>query len=159
MKQYHIGLDSISSCVMGFMLSVTYLNTDLWEAVNVLTFSNHLLKRKLSQYDYSFNCVKTAHQVFRSLQTTDYDVMYQNNKEEVKNMDSLKKFEYLDAKAQKLMNELENVITQSLKESAKATERVDVSDMVNEIVIDNIMLRRMVYQANYLIIKSNSRRR
>lgn len=110
-KQFHKDLDPISSWVLGFMTSVTYMNADLWQTVNTLMFSNELLKAKLAEYDHSFHVVKNAHEIFRILQSTDYDILYKKYKSDVDGMGSLEKFKYLTEKAEAQINDLEDVVT------------------------------------------------
>jgi hypothetical protein len=47
---------------------------------------------------------------------------------------------------------MEDHITQNYYESTGKGEELKLNDMINEMVLDNIMLRKLLYQANEKLI-------
>lgn len=150
-RQFHIDMDATSSCVLGYMTSITYMNADLWETTNLLTMSNALLMKKLSGYDQVYVSIKESYEIFGELQKTDYDVLYRKYSHGIQQMSSKDKFEYLELKANERFNSLENMITKNCKDEDTSTS-ASYSDMVSEMVLDNIMLRKLLYNASKKIM-------
>lgn len=150
-RQFHVDMDATSSCVLGFMTSITYMNADLWETTNLLTMSNHLLMRKLNEYDQIYVSIKESYEIFGELQKTDYDVLYKKYAHGIQQMSSKDKFEYLELKANERFNSLENMVTKNCYDN-NSSLNVNLTDMVSEMVLDNIMLRKLLYNASKKIM-------
>ena len=112
-KQYHVDMDSASSCILGFMTSVTYLNADLFETTNILTISNYLLMNKINDYDKMCNFIFKLYNIFRELQNTDYDVLYKKYSSLTENKTSQEKFVVLKDKAIERLSEMEDHVTEN----------------------------------------------
>jgi len=151
-RQYHLKMDSVTSAVLGYITAAMYLNADLWEATNVLTMSNYLLMKKLNKYDRMLKSISHLYDIFKELQKTDYDVLYKKHQNELAAFtNSQQKFIMLEKIATTQLEELEGMVTENYKEDKPVAE-LEVSDKMNEMILDNIMLRKLLYNANRRLI-------
>lgn len=102
------------------MSSITYMNADLWETVNILTMTTHMLMQENRKYDSTEYEINDCYRIFEQLQKTDFDVLYQKHKyatslkfrDQLKSKDSEQKFDYLQEIANQKLDEYETEIHQ-----------------------------------------------